>query len=163
MYHNRCSYLRNVKMGQTLVLYRLRSRTSVHRNKQVFSPIPCRGSMLHLVFVQISSLHTNENVKGEKVAQACPTLCDPMEYTVHGILQPRIPELIAFPFSRGSPQPRNPALQVEALPAELQGKSKNTEVGSLSLFQGIFLTQGLNQGLLHCRRILYQLSYQGSP
>ena len=40
---------------------------------------------------------------------------------------------------------------------------QNTGVGSLSLLQGIFLTQESNQGLLHCRRILYQLSYQGSP
>ena len=36
-------------------------------------------------------------------------------------------------------------------------------VGSLSLLQGIFPTQGSNPGLLHCRHILYQLSYQGSP
>ena len=39
----------------------------------------------------------------------------------------------------------------------------NTRVGSLSLLQGIFLTQESNRGLLHCRQILYQLSYQGSP
>ena len=39
---------------------------------------------------------------------------------------------------------------------------QNTGVGSLSLLQGIFPTQELNQSLLHCRRILYQLSYQGS-
>ena len=39
----------------------------------------------------------------------------------------------------------------------------NTGVGSFSLLQGIFPTQGLNAGLLHCRRILYQLSHQGSP
>jgi len=39
----------------------------------------------------------------------------------------------------------------------------NTGVGSLSLLQGIFLTQELNTGLLNCRQILYQLSYQGSP
>ena len=39
----------------------------------------------------------------------------------------------------------------------------NAGVGSLSFLQGIFLTQELNQGLLHCRQILYQLSYQGSP
>ena len=36
-------------------------------------------------------------------------------------------------------------------------------MGSLSLLWGIFLTQELNQRLLHCRRILYQLSYEGSP
>ena len=40
---------------------------------------------------------------------------------------------------------------------------QNTGVGSLSLLQGIFPTQESNQGLLHCRQILYQLSYQGSP
>ena len=50
-----------------------------------------------------------------KVAQSQPTLCDPMDYTVHGILQ-----------------------------------AKNTGVGSLSLLQGIFPTQGLNPGLPHC-------------
>ena len=55
------------------------------------------------------------------------------------------------------------ALQADSLPAEPQGKSKNTGVGTLSLLQQIFLTLESNQGLLHCRRILYQLSYQGSP
>ena len=40
---------------------------------------------------------------------------------------------------------------------------KNTGVGSHSLLHGIFLTQGLNLGLLHCRQILYHLSHQGSP
>ena len=42
-----------------------------------------------------------------KVAQSCLTLCNPMDYTVHGILQARIPEWVAFPFSRGSSQPRD--------------------------------------------------------
>ena len=36
-------------------------------------------------------------------------------------------------------------------------------MGSLSLLQGIFLTQESNRGLLHCRQIFYQLSYEGSP
>ena len=40
---------------------------------------------------------------------------------------------------------------------------QNTGVGSLPFLQGIFLTQGLNPGLLHCRWILYQLSHKGSP
>ena len=40
---------------------------------------------------------------------------------------------------------------------------KNTGVGRNSLHQGIFLTLGLNPGLLQCRQILYQLSHQGSP
>ena len=90
-----------------------------------------------------------------------------MDYTVHEIFQVRILEWVAVPFSRGSSQPRikprSPTFQVDSLPTEPPGKLKNTGVGSLSLFQGIFLTQELNRGLLHCRQILYQLSYQGSP
>ena len=58
---------------------------------------------------------------------------------------------------------RSPALQADSLPAEPQGKPKNTGVGSLSLLQRIFPTQESNWGLLHCRQILYQLSFQGSP
>ena len=74
---------------------------------------------------------------------------------------------VSFPFSRDIPnpgiEPRSPTLWVDSLPAEPQGKPKNTGMGSLSLLQWIFLTQELNQGLLHCRQIIYQLSYQGSP
>ena len=43
----------------------------------------------------------------EKLLALCPTLCDPMDYTVHGILQARMLEWIAVPFSRGSSQPRD--------------------------------------------------------
>ena len=100
-----------------------------------------------------------------KVAQLCATLWDPMDYIVHGILQARILEWVAFPFSRGSSQPRdrNQVSRVagNSLSAEPQGKPKSTGVGSLSLLQWIFPTQQLNWGLLHCRRIVYQLSYQG--
>ena len=60
-------------------------------------------------------------------------------------------------------KPRSPVLLVDSLPSEPPRKPKNTGMGSLSLLQGIFLAQELNQGLLHCRRILYQLSYQESP
>ena len=49
-----------------------------------------------------------------------------------------------------------------SLPAEPQGKPKNTRVGSLCLLQEIFLTQESNQGLLRYRWILYQLSYKRS-
>ena len=42
-----------------------------------------------------------------KVTQLYPTLCHPMDYTVHKILQARILEWVAFPFSRGSSQPRD--------------------------------------------------------
>ena len=67
-----------------------------------------------------------------KVAQSRPTLC-----IVHGILQARILEQLAFLFSRGSSQPgsesRPPALQAGSLPIEPPGKLKHTGVGSLSL------------------------------
>ena len=42
-----------------------------------------------------------------KLVQLCLTLCDPMDYSVHGILQARILEWVAIPFSRGSSQPRD--------------------------------------------------------
>ena len=61
-----------------------------------------------------------------QAAQSSPTLCDPMDYTLHGILQARILEWVAAPFSRDLPnpgiEPRSPALQVDSLPAEPQGK-----------------------------------------
>ena len=59
-------------------------------------------------------------------------------------------------------QPRSPALQADPLLAEPQGKPKNTGVGSLSFSRGVFPTQELNHSVLHCRQILYQLSYWGS-
>ena len=55
------------------------------------------------------------------------------------------------------------SLRPHGLYSPWNSPGQNTGVGSLSFLQGIFLTQELNQGLLHCRRILYQLSYQGSP
>ena len=101
-----------------------------------------------------------------KVTPLYPTLCDPMDYTIHGILQARTLEWGSLSLLQGifPTQGSNPGLplQVDSLPAEPQGKP-NTVVGSLSLLQGIFPTQQLNQGLLHHRRILYQLTYQGSP
>ena len=72
-----------------------------------------------------------------------------------------------FPSPGGLPnpqiEPRSPTLQEDSLPAEPQGKPKNPGVGTLSCLQQVFPTQESNQGLLHCRWTLYQLSYQGSP
>ena len=102
-----------------------------------------------------------------KITQSCLTLCDHMDYIVRGILQVRLLEWVPFPSPGDLPnpgiKPRSSTLQVDSFPAEPQGKPKNTGVGSLCLLQWIFPTQESNQGLLHCRRILYQLSYQGSP
>ena len=66
-----------------------------------------------------------------QVAQLCPTLCDPMDYTAHGILQARVLEWVAFPCSRGSSQPRDRTqvshMQADSLPTELSGKPPNSE------------------------------------
>ena len=129
-------------------------------------------------------------VKSEsKVAQSCPTLSNPLDCSlpgssIHGIFQARVLERGAIAFSVLH-------CQVGSLPAEPMGKGKgkslsgvrlfvtpwtvayqaplswdfpgkSTGVGCHCLLQGIFLTQGLNPGLLHCRQMLYRLSHQGS-
>ena len=81
-----------------------------------------------------------------KVTPSCPTLCDPMDHTVHGILQARILDWVALPFSQLSHR----------------GSPRMLEWVAYCFSRGIFLTQELNQGLLLCRQILYQLSYEGS-
>ena len=55
------------------------------------------------------------------------------------------------------------SLQPNGLYSPWNSPGQNTGVGSRSLLQGIFPTQGLNPGLPHCRQILYQLSHKGSP
>ena len=67
------------------------------------------------------------------VAQSCPTLCNPMDYSLPG-----------SSVYGDSPE-------------------KNTGVGCHALLQGIFKTQGSSPGLLRCRQVLYHLSHQGSP
>ena len=96
-----------------------------------------------------------------EVTQLCPTLlyymdCSLPGSSIHGISQTRVLEWVAIAFSA-------PALQADSLPAEPQGKPKNTRVGSLSLLQRIFPTQDSYQDLLHCRWVLYQLSHKGTP
>ena len=106
------------------------------------------------------------------VAQLYPTLCDPMGCSppvssVHGVSPGKNTSGLLCPPPGEHPtpgtKPRSPTLQADSLLSEPPGKPKNTRVGSLSLLQGIFLTQESNQGLLHCRWILYRLSYQGGP
>ena len=108
------------------------------------------------------------------VAQLCPTLCNPMDCSppgssVHGDSPGKntrvgchAPLQGVFPSQRLNPG-RSPSLQDDSLPSEPPGKPKNTGLGSLSLLQGIFPIQESNCGILHCRWILYQLSYQGNP
>ena len=65
--------------------------------------------LILLNIYQMSTLVEELIMKGMKVkvTQSCLTLCDPVDYTVHEILQAKILEWVAFPFSRGSPQPRD--------------------------------------------------------
>ena len=120
-----------------------------------------------------------------------PMDCSPPGLSVHRIFQARILEWVAIFFSRGSSWPRDQT-QVTYIagrhftiwaPREILSESvcvlviskptrllcpwnspgNNTGVGSYSLLQWIFLTQGLNPGLLHGRWVLYCLRHQGSP
>ena len=102
-----------------------------------------------------------------KVTQSCPTLCDP--WTIESIEFSRPEHWSGQPFPSPGDlpnpniKPRSPTLQADSLPAESQEKPGNTGVGSLSLLQWIFLTYESKRGLLHCRQIIYQLSYQETP
>ena len=72
--------------------------------------------------IKISRPPRDTQASEVKVAQSYPTLCDRMDYAVHGILQGRLLEWLAIPFSRDLPnpgiEPRSPTLQVDSLPAE---------------------------------------------
>ena len=76
-----------------------------------------------------------------KAAQSCPAICDLIDYTVHGILQARILEWAAFPFSGGSSWPRDRTqisrIEVDSLPAEPPGKPTGKPNRNI-MFQGLF-------------------------
>ena len=105
------------------------------------------------------------------VAQLCLTLCNPMESArllgPWGFSRQEYWSGLPYPPPGNLPNPgiksRSTTVQADSLLSEPPGKPKNTGVGSLSLLQGIFLTQESDWGLRHCRWILYQLSYQGGP
>ena len=93
---------------------------------------PLSLSLCVCIYIYIYT-HTNTHTHIWKlVSQLCPPLCDPIDYSPPG-----------FSVHENSP-------------------AKNTGVGWHFLLQGIFLTQEPNPGLLHCRLVLCQLSYQGS-
>ena len=106
------------------------------------------------------------------VAQSCPTLCNPMKPArllgPWGVSRQEYWSGLPYPppgnLSNPGIKPRSTTVQADSLLSEPPGKPKNTGVGSLSLLQEIFPTQESESdwGLLHCRQILYQLSYQGS-
>ena len=124
-----------------------------------------------IVKPDISNQQTNFSPQVKvKVTQLCPTLWDPMNCrlpgsSVHGILQVRIPGELPSPGYLPNPgiEARLPHCRWILYHLSHQGSLRKLVWVALSPLQGIFLTQGWNQGLLHRRQILYQLSYQGSP
>ena len=99
----------------------------------------CPLVLLSSVFPSIRSTVT--------VAQLCPTLCDPMDY---GILQARILELVAFPFSRGSSPPRNQTgvsrkQELDSFPTDLSGEPGVPTSGSF-LMSWLFASGGQSIG-----------------
>ena len=134
-----------------------------------------------------------EHMRASELTSVVPTLCDPMDWSlrgssVHGILQARAPECPPpgdLP-ARGLDPPHllcllhwqgdfyhwsesgscsavSNSLWPHGIYSPRNSPGQNTGVGSLYLLQRIFLTQGSNPGLLHCRQILYHLSHKGSP
>ena len=119
---------------------------------------PC--VLCYLVSFLLNAQRTEEGAR-VLVAQACPRLCEPVDCSlpgssVHGISQTRILESKSCSVVSDSLRPHG-------LYSPWNSLGQNTGVGSLSLLQGIFPTQGSNPGLPHCRRIVYQLTHKGSP
>ena len=83
-----------------------------------------------------------------KVARSCLILCNPVDCSlpgssVHGILQARILEWVAIPFSRGASQPRSPALQVYSLLSQLPGKPGEEEEGGNQIIKEDYMEEAV--------------------
>ena len=93
------------------------------------------------------------------VAQSCPTLYNPRLPCPWGFYRQEYWSGLLCPPPGDLPnpviEPKSPALQMDSLPVESPGKPRDTGMGSLSLLQGIFPTQGSNPSLPHCRQMLY--------
>ena len=98
-------------------------------------------------FTELFSCLTLDKIKWSevRVTQLCLTLCDPMDYTVYGILQARILEWIAVPFSRGSSQSRDQT-QVSRIAGGFftswvtKGNKKGVELPIFSFGKGLFVS-----------------------
>ena len=89
-------------------------------SETLYQSLPISFFPHSISYFSILFVPSNYSSMKVKVTQSCPTLCDLKNYTVHGILQARILEWIAFPFSRRSFEPRSSALLVDCLPTELR-------------------------------------------
>ena len=93
---------RNTKYSQICILNIVRLVI-----EQYFLNFSSMGTSFLTYNVFYRPLHGSWKWKKVKVTQSCPTLCNPMDYTALGILQARRLDWVAFPFSRGSSQPRD--------------------------------------------------------
>ena len=94
------------------------------------------------------------------VTQLCPTLCDPMDSSppgssVHGILQARILEWLAIPFSRGSSQLRDPTLKVDSLLLSHQGSPSN----NLPIFKKVNIIFKILQIPTHSENVYWNMEH----
>ena len=142
----------------------MRNNKHMHTHRHIHHK-PIRDGTKEMVYRERAEIFRYRHYFKEKVkvAQSCLTwTVQSMEFS-----RPEYWSGQPFPYPGNllNPgiEPRLPTLQADFLPACHPGKPKNTRIGSLSLLQQIFPTQESNRGLLHCRQILYQLSYQGSP
>ena len=102
------------------------------------------------------------------VAQSCLTLCNPVDCSQAssspwGFSRQEFWSGLSCPLPGNLPNPGiktgSSTLQADFLPSDPPGKPKTPGVGNLPLLQGIFPIQESNLGHLHCRQILYQLSF----
>ena len=103
------------------------------------------------------------------IAQLCPTLCDPMDYSwpgssVHGILQARILEWVTIPFSRGSSdpgiEPRFPTLEVDSLPSVQEARTRaHTHTLFFRVFSHIGHYRVLSRVPCALRKVLISCKY----
>ena len=114
---------------------------------------------------QLSKVHEKSVLRESDVLYLlCPSIhvCIPLLKEFHSVFIFR--SFLSNPFLESeSCSVMSNSLQPHGLSSPWNSPDQNTWVGSLSLLQGIFPTQESNQGLPHCRQILYQLSYQGNP
>ena len=159
-------------MGSQRVIHDWATLLSVQQTRAFPHPIYKNKGLQTQVYVGLSpfaghlklSQHCLLICYGSESGSVCPTLCDSMDY---GILQAWILEWVAFPFSRGSSQPRD-RTQVSRIAGRVftswaMREAQEYWSGQSIPSPGDLPHPGSNQGLLHCGHIFYLLSHQGSP
>ena len=145
------------------LLYHLSSKATIFQCSAIFMV-----QILHLYMTAwknksliLQTFVTKVKWKKMKVTQLCLTRCNPIQSMAFSRLGYWNQYSFLSPGDLPNPgiKPKSPTMQADSLPADSSGKLKNTGVGSVSLPHQIFPTQESNWGILHCRWILYQLSY----